>query len=188
MAACDQGLYRTADGGSSWTLISGDFHLEVEFHPTDTDIVYTVSRDANDGNQDDDHSSFHKSTDNGLTFTNFTTGWPAAGDHQRRTEIAVSPHRPNMVYAMATGSANGGQGLFGIYKSDDEGETWTFECCGPQPGGLPDLPSGNINIMGWQQDGSDNGRPVLLRCGLRCFSYQCRFYICPWGQPLDVFR
>jgi photosystem II stability/assembly factor-like uncharacterized protein len=157
LAACDQGLYRTDDGGTSWTQISPDFHWEVEFHPTDNDTIYTVSRDAFDGNQDDDHSYFHRSVDNGLTFTNYTNGWPSGGDHQRRTEISVSPDRPNMVYAHATGSGNGGSGLFGIYKSDDEGETWTFECCGPQPAGLPDLPSGNINIMAWAQDGSDNG-------------------------------
>lgn len=157
LAACDQGLYRTANGGATWTQISPDFHLEVEFHPTDSDIVYTVSRDANDGNQDDDYTYFHKSVDNGLSFTNYSNGWPAGGGHQRRTEISVSPHRPSMVYAHATGSANGGSGLYGIYKSADEGETWTFECCGPQPAGPPDLPSGNINIMAWAQDGSDDG-------------------------------
>ncbi len=157
LAACDQGLYRTDDGGISWTQISTDFHLEIEFHTTDSNIVYAVSRDANDGNQDDDHTYFHKSIDNGVTFTNYTNGWPSGGDHQRRTEISVSPDRPNMVYAHATGSGNGGSGLFGIYKSADEGETWTFECCGPQPAGLPDLATGNINIMAWAQDGSDNG-------------------------------
>ncbi len=157
LAACDQGLYRTANGGTTWTQISPDFHLEVEFHPTDSDIVYTVSRDANDGNQDDDYTYFHKSEDNGVTFTNYTNGWPAGSGHQRRTEISVSPHRPSNVYAHATGSANGGSGLYGIYKSEDEGETWTFECCGPQPAGPPDLATGNINIMAWAQDGSDDG-------------------------------
>lgn len=157
LAACDQGLYRTADGGSNWTQISPDFHLEVEFHPTNSDIVYTVSRDANDDNQDDDFTYFHKSIDNGLTFTNYSEGWPSGSGHQRRTEISVSPDRPNMVYAHATGSANGGSGLYGIYKSDDEGEKWTFECCGPQPAGPPDLATGNINIMAWAKNGSDNG-------------------------------
>lgn len=157
LAACDQGLYRTSNGGTSWTQISPDFHLEVEFHPTNSNVVYAVSRDANDGNQDDDHTYFHKSTNNGVTFTQYSNGWPSGGDHQRRTEISVSPDRPNMVYAHATGSGNGGSGLFGIYKSADQGENWTFECCGPQPAGAPDLATGNINIMAWAQDGSDNG-------------------------------
>ncbi|MDF1697262.1 MAG: hypothetical protein P1U56_15570 [Saprospiraceae bacterium] len=157
LAACDQGLYRTSDGGTNWTMISPDFHLEIEFHPTNSDIVYVVSRDANDGNQDDDFTYFHKSTDNGVSFTNYSEGWPTGSGHQRRTEISVSPDRPNMVYAHATGSANGGSGLYGIYKSDNEGEKWVFECCGPQPAGPPDLATGNINIMAWAQDGSDDG-------------------------------
>jgi len=157
LAACDQGLYRTSDGGISWNQISPDFHLEIEFNPSDSDIVYTVSRDANDGNQDDDFTYFHKSEDNGITFVNYTNGWPSGSGHQRRTEISVSPHRPGNVYAHATGSANGGSGLYGIYKSEDEGETWSFECCGAQPAGQPDVANGNINIMAWAQDGSDDG-------------------------------
>ena len=32
---------------------------------------------------------------------------------------------------------------------------WTFKCCGPQPTGVPD--SININMMGQQPDGSDDG-------------------------------
>ena len=35
----------SSNGGATWTEISSDFHLEIEFHPTDSDIVYTVSRD-----------------------------------------------------------------------------------------------------------------------------------------------
>ena len=45
------------------------------------------------------------------------------------------------------GSANGGSGLYGIYISNDKGENWTFQCCGPQPAGVPD--SININMMGY---------------------------------------
>ena len=45
--------------------------------------------------------------------------------------------------------------MYGIYISNDKGENWTFQCCGPQPAGPPD--SVNINMMGWQPDGSDDG-------------------------------
>ena len=27
--------------------------------------------------------------------------------------------------------------FYGIYVSQDMGETWEFRCCGPQPGGEP---------------------------------------------------
>ena len=62
---------------------------------------------------------------------------PSSPDEQKRTEIAVSLDAPNNVYALATGSVNGGSGLYGIYVSTDMGESWEFRCCGQQPGGVP---------------------------------------------------
>ena len=58
-------------------------------------------------------------------------------------------------YIRSTGLANGGSGLYGIYISYDKGENWTFRCCGPQAGGVPS--SSNINMMGWQPTGLDDG-------------------------------
>ena len=52
----------------------------------------------------------------------------------KRTEIAVTISNPNKIVALATGKANGGSGLYGIYVSYDKGDNWQFRCCGPQPG------------------------------------------------------
>ncbi len=79
----------------------------------------------------------------------------SSGEEQKRTELAVSDDKPNSVYALATGSVNGGSGLFGVYVSTDMGETWTFNCCGPQPGGPP--ADTNKNLMGWNKLGLDDG-------------------------------
>ena len=61
----------------------------------------------------------------------FSNGWPnpSSNDEQKRTEIAVSIAAPNKIVALATGAANGGSGLYGIYISYDKGENWTFRCC-----------------------------------------------------------
>ncbi|MFT4761814.1 MAG: hypothetical protein ACI9LN_003797 [Saprospiraceae bacterium] len=72
------------------------------------------------------------SASNNMTCVDINLG---SGEEQRRVEIAVTAADPNLVYALATGVVNGGSGLFGVYKSTDGGETWTFNCCGPQPGG-----------------------------------------------------
>ena len=151
-AATKSGLYRTTDGGQNWSSqLSGDI-LEIEFHPTDDDTIYTVLRN-------DNITEFYRSIDNGALFTHQSTGWPSpdlvAGEEQKRTEIAVSPDDPDLVIALATGSANGGSGLYGIYRSTDAGVTWTFECCGPQPAGPPS--ASNPNLMGWSDAGLDNG-------------------------------
>ena len=79
----------------------------------------------------------------------------AEGDEQERTEIAVSLAAPNKIYALATGKANGGSGLYGVYVSEDAGETWTRNCCGPQPAGVPSAT--NQNLMAWSDEGTDDG-------------------------------
>ena len=99
-----------------------------------------------------------KSTNSGQDFiVSADSPWPnpSSPDEQRRTEIAVSPDAPNNVYALTTGSVNGGSGLYGIYVSQDMGETWEFRCCGPQPGGEPS--EENLNLMGWSHEGLDDG-------------------------------
>lgn len=151
-AATNAGLYRSLDNGTSWiNLFPGDFQ-EIEFHPTRPDTVYAVRKDGM-------RTRFYRSYNNGGTFIEASSGWPSpntgAGEHQERTEIAVTPDAPNNVYALATGSANGGSGLYGVYVSYDFGITWTFRCCGPSPGGPPS--ASNQNLMGWSDQGLDDG-------------------------------
>lgn len=149
-ACTDMGLYRTTNGGNTWTNVtSGDF-LEVEIHPTNTNVIYAVRKSGT-------ATQFFKSTNGGSSFVQTGTGWPVppSGGHQERTELAVSPAAPNYVYAHCSGLANGGSGLYGVYVSADQGATWTFSCCGPQPAGPPSL--SNPNLMAWSDDGTDDG-------------------------------
>ena len=104
-----------------------------------------------------DSTEFYRSDNGGIILNRYSNGWPnpSLNEEQKRTEIAVSPADPDKIVALATGSANGGSGLYGIYISHDKGENWIFQCCGPQPAGPPSTT--NINMMGWQDDGSDDG-------------------------------
>ena len=153
-AATDDGLFRTANGGSTWTAVLAGAFQEIEYHPTKPEIVYVIK-------QVDHRTAFYKSIDGGQTFTIQTNGWPvpSSPSENKRAEIAVTPANPDKVYAVLTGVENGGSGLYGVYVSENEGESWTFNCCGPQPGGQPDLSAipPNINTMGWQDNGSDDG-------------------------------
>ena len=150
--ASSTGIYRSIDAGTNWTtILSGDF-LEIELHPTDPNYVYTVQRSG-------DVTIFYRSDDNGISYTVLDNGWPSPdlsnGEFNRRTEIAVSAAAPDDVYAHVTGSANGGSGLYGVYISRDKGENWTFQCCGPQPAGVPS--TSNMNLMAWSDEGTDDG-------------------------------
>ena len=145
-----EGLFRSTDHGDNWVQLQTGSFLEIEFHPLNNNFIYAVK-------QTGDKTEFYQSQDGGASWQLQTSGWPnpGAGDEQKRTEIAVTPAAPNMVVALATGSANGGSGLYGLYISHDRGDTWSFECCGPQPAGVPD--SLNPNLMGWSDEGLDDG-------------------------------
>ncbi|MBK5285845.1 MAG: hypothetical protein JJE25_10635, partial [Bacteroidia bacterium] len=150
-AATKSGLFSTTDGGANWTQLFTAIWQELEFQPGNPLVMYAVK-------QGGVKTEFYKSTDGGVTFTIRHGGYPNAvtPEQQQRTEIAVTPAAPNIVYAFATGVANGGSGLYGIYVSHDEGENWTFQCCGTGPGGAPDSGS-NKNLCAWSEWGDDDG-------------------------------
>ena len=145
------GFYRSTDAGQIWNeVLSGEFQ-EIELNPSDPTMLYLIK-------VVDFKTEFYKSADSGISFTQITNGWPnptGSGDNQERVEIAVTPANSNLIYANATGVANGGSGTYGIYLSTDQGENWTFQCCGGQPAGIPS--PANINMMGWDQAGQDDG-------------------------------
>lgn len=93
-----------------------------------------------------------------------TTTNLGSNDHQKRAEISVTPAKPNRVYALLSGKINGGEGLFGVYVSDDAGETWTHKCCGSGAGGAATAAAGgittpatNANMLGYSETGNEEG-------------------------------
>lgn len=150
LAATDAGLLRTTDGGLNWTIVQAGEHMEIEIKPDDPTILFTVKETGN-------QTEFYKSIDNGLTWVLKPIGWPdpAVGDEQKRCEISVTTADPNLIYILASGSVGPDGGLYGIYKSSDAGETFTFECCDGSPGGTPSVT--NPNILGWSSDGTEEG-------------------------------
>jgi PKD repeat protein len=159
----DAGLFLTTDGGNNWSQVMAGKFQEMEYHPTKDTIIYCVK-------QIDDSTEFYKSTDGGTTWAKKSNGWPSPSlegqpAENKRVELAVSPAAPDTVYAYATGIANGGSGTYGLYISTDMGESWSFKCCGSQPAGPPDAAT-NPNLMGWADDGSDNGGQYYYDVGL----------------------
>lgn len=150
-AATDDGLFRSDNGGNTYTNVSSSEHMEIEFHPTDNDVIYSVALVGN-------NTLFKKSTDGGMTFVSGTTGWPTiqTGEEQRRCEMSVSAASPNSIYVLASGQTEDGGGLYGIYESNDQGENFAFVCCGNQAGG-PWEAGTNPNTLGWSEDGTGDG-------------------------------
>jgi photosystem II stability/assembly factor-like uncharacterized protein len=117
-AAAFDDLYRTLDGGVTWTSLGlydlyGTGAQAVAVHPTDTSTVYVGAF----------HRGVLKSTDGGAQWTQVFAGCFHV------ESIAVDPHDPSTVYlACSPGD------LTPFFKSTDAGATWTPKGSGLPPG------------------------------------------------------
>ena len=122
----ERGLYKTIDGGKTWTLvlsISKDTGVtSAEFDPANPDIVYAAAyqrrRSVAAFMGGGPESGIHKSEDAGKTWRKLTVGLPS-GD-VGKIGLAVSPIDPRVVYA----TVEAGPEEKGFYRSADRGESW----------------------------------------------------------------
>lgn len=103
-AAATNGLYKTVDGGTNWTLVfNGDID-DLEFKPNDPNTLYAVQMISGGG------SSVLKSTNGGNSF--FSTGQTSAS----RAHIAVTAGANAYLYFFASE---------GLFRSIDSGNSFS---------------------------------------------------------------
>jgi photosystem II stability/assembly factor-like uncharacterized protein len=116
-AAADNGLYRSTNGGTSWTQVSTIPREDVEFKPGDPNIMYTCGK-----------TRVSISTNGGVNWA--TLGATQGITNNDRSLIAVTPNNPNYVYVL---QANGNR--FGrLYLSTNSGGSFTTRVIGDTTG------------------------------------------------------
>jgi photosystem II stability/assembly factor-like uncharacterized protein len=122
----DRGLYKTTDGGKTWTQVlkisdnTGVSDLVLD--PRDPDVViasaYQRRRHFFTMINGGPESAIHRSTDGGRTWKKITSGLPE--EQLGRIGLAISPVKPDVLYANVEAANSKG----GIFRSTDNGVTW----------------------------------------------------------------
>jgi hypothetical protein len=121
MAGAVDGIWRSSDNGDTWTNVRpndlNDYY-DLVWKPGDSNVCYAVKGDAGSGN------GIKKSTNDGLTFANAGTGQPPSFEIGK-SKLAMTAAQPTWVYAVYVYPAGGA--TRGVYRSTDEGGTWTAQ-------------------------------------------------------------
>jgi len=122
----ERGLYRSLDGGSSFTrILGGDSTVgavDVILDPIDANIIYAALLDA----RETASTGLHKSIDGGTTWRRLTQGLPTVLEGLGAIRLAGAPGLQSRLYAVAEV-----KGREAVYRSDDAGNTWR-----PLPGAV----------------------------------------------------
>jgi len=122
----ERGVYKTEDGGATWTRTLGDDEwvgaTDLVIDPRNSDVLYaatwqrqrTVAGYLGGG----PGSGIHKSTDGGNTWTKLTNGIP--GSNLGKIGLAISSFNPDVIYAAIELDRRKG----GVYMSSNRGASW----------------------------------------------------------------
>ncbi|MBL7847109.1 MAG: T9SS type A sorting domain-containing protein [Cyclobacteriaceae bacterium] len=111
VAATQTGIYRSTNGGTSWTKVFDDVSIQdLKANPSNFLIQYAAQYQV----------GVLKSIDGGVTWALSNAGMSPNG----RVEIAVSPVNPNRIFASVEGNLSGGGS--DLYLSQDAGVTWSL--------------------------------------------------------------
>jgi photosystem II stability/assembly factor-like uncharacterized protein len=103
------GIYKSTDGGASFTLLSDTpfFPAQIFPHPTQRDTIFLEAFDSTS-------TGLFRSLDGGATFTELTGGLPPGPDGVQF--VTFDPEKPSTLYAASSG---------GLLRSTDGGSTFT---------------------------------------------------------------
>ena len=136
-ATASGGVWRSLDGGLSWKCVTEKLPTStagsIAVAPSDPNVVYMGSGEANIRNNVVPGNGIYKSTDGG---SNWTQVWKQDG---QIGTMVVHPRNPDIAFAAVLGKAFGPSGERGVYRTTDGGKTWTAVLKKDQDTGASDV-------------------------------------------------
>jgi photosystem II stability/assembly factor-like uncharacterized protein len=123
VATASGGLWRTVNNGTTWTPVLD--HEEtaslgaVAVAPSNPEVVWAGTGEANARNSVSWGSGVYKSTDGGRTWRNM-----GLRDTHHIGRVAIDPSNADVVYVAALGHLWGPNRERGVFKTTDGGRTW----------------------------------------------------------------
>jgi photosystem II stability/assembly factor-like uncharacterized protein len=117
------GMYTSFDSGLTWereAFISTQNYWchSIVFHPTKKGTIFATFTEQGA------RSGIWRSTDGGKNWLQLKTGLPNAARFGR-TSLAISPSKPEVLYAFAADESSEGSDLMlGVFRSANGGDTW----------------------------------------------------------------
>ncbi|MBA4067144.1 MAG: glycosyl hydrolase [Isosphaera sp.] len=122
-ATASGGVWKSADAGHTWKPIFDDQPTStagsISVAPSDPNVVYVGSGEANIRGNVAPGAGLFKSTDAGKTWAHV---WKQVG---QIGTVAVHPKNPDIAFAAVLGHAFGPNPERGVYRTTDGGKTWT---------------------------------------------------------------
>jgi photosystem II stability/assembly factor-like uncharacterized protein len=122
-ATASGGVWKSQDGGLSWKCTSDKEPFSsagaIAVAPSDSNVVYVGSGEANIRNNVVPGNGIYKSTDGG---SHWSQVWKQDG---QIGTIVVHPRNPDVAFAAVLGKAFGPSAERGVYRTTDGGKTWT---------------------------------------------------------------
>src|SRR5438477_7732336 len=117
------GVWKTTNNGTTFQPIFDTYSRgsigDIAIAPSNPDIVWVGTGEANNRQSSSFGDGIYKSTDAGKTFARM-----GLEDSQSIARIVIDPKDPNIVYVAVLGHLFGPHKERGVYKTTDGGKTW----------------------------------------------------------------